>query len=215
MLAYDVTDAVFATKGLVFRNISYPDIEILRNKATFITGGSGTGKTTLLRLFNQTATQTSGTIMFCGSDIGSLRATELRRKAVLCGQKVFLFDGTIRDNFDEFRRYRRLPALSDEDITRFLKICRLDHGPERDCGSMSGGEKARVFLAIHLSLGPVVLMLDEPTSALDNETAVAVMRNIKLYCTDNDITLIVISHDRTVVDSIADDVIELGGGKHG
>ena len=218
MLAYNVSDgAAFVTKGLVSRNgIFYPDIEIPRNKATFIIGESGTGKTTLLKLFNQMETQSSGTILFFGEDVSrSKHTTDLRTNAVLCGQSVFLFGGTIKDNFDEFRRYIKLPPLSDDRIVRLLKVCGLECDLGKLCRNMSGGERARVFIAVHLSLTPAVLMLDEPTSALDYDTAVTMMQNIKSYCAENGMTLIVVSHDRSIVDAVADNVIDLGGRKTG
>ena len=213
----DVTDgSAFATKGLVSRvGIRYPDMEIPRKGATFVVGESGTGKTTLLKLFNQTETQSSGSISFLGSDVAAMRATDLRRNAILCGQTVFLFDGTVRDNFTEFRRYRGLPPLCDNEIIRFLTICHGEPDLEKACRNMSGGERARVFIAIHMSFAPTVLMLDEPTSALDRDTAAAVMRNITSHCSEKGITLIAVSHDRSIVDAFADNIIDLGGKRDG
>jgi putative ABC transport system ATP-binding protein len=208
------SDAVFVTKGLTFRNISYPEIAIPRNRATFIVGESGTGKTTLLKLFNQTVTQTSGTVRFFDSDVTG-DTTRLRTKAILCGQNVFLFNDTVRGNFNEFRRYAGLPPLTDDDISKFLGICHAEKDLDKMCRNMSGGERARVFLAVHLSFRPMVLMLDEPTSALDRDTAAAVMGGIITYCIENGMTLIAVSHDRSIVDAFADKVIDLGGKRNG
>jgi putative ABC transport system ATP-binding protein len=214
-------DFAFTTASLTARNsISYPDIEIPRNRVSFIVGESGSGKTTLLRLFNQTETQTSGTIHFFGNDVSIMDATTLRINAVLCGQKVFLFNGTIRENFNEFRRYVAIDPkagnpLSDEMMKKFLSICYAEQDLDKECGNLSGGEKARVFIAIHLAFVPAVLMLDEPTSALDNETAINMMKSIGSYCSENEITLIVVSHDRSVIDAVADNIIDLGGKKNG
>ena len=211
----------FATEGLKARDsISYPDIEIQRGKMTFIVGESGSGKTTLLRLFNQTETQTSGTIRFFGNDVSIMDVTTLRINAILCGQKVFLFNGTVRENFNEFRRYTAIDPkagnpLSDDAMKEFLSICCAEQDLDRECADLSGGERARVFIAIHLAFVPMVLMLDEPTSALDNETAMTVMKNIRSYCSDNEMTLMVVSHDRRVIDALADNVIDLGGKKNG
>ena len=211
----------FVTKGLTVRNsIMYPDMEISRNKASFIIGESGSGKTTLLRLFNQTETQTSGTIWFFGNDVNTMDITALRINAVLCGQKVFLFNGTIRENFNEFRRYvatdpRAGNPLTDEVMKEFLNICCTEQDLDKDCGNLSGGERARVFIAIHLAFAPAVLMLDEPTSALDSETAMTMMKNIRSYCSEREMTLVVVSHDRKVIDAVADNVVDLGGRKNG
>jgi len=209
-------DTAFSTKGLVSRNaISYPDVEIPCSKTTFIIGGSGTGKTTLLRIFNQTETQTSGTVSLFGKDIDTIDISVLRKEVVLCGQDVFLFDDSIRGNFNEFRGYREEPPLSDDEMQAFLRICCVIDDLDKMCRKMSGGERARVFLAIHLSFAPKAIMLDEPTSALDRDTAAAVMGNVRSHCTENGITLIVVSHDRTIVDAFADSVIDLGGKSNG
>ena len=211
----------FAITGLTARDsITYPDVEIPRNKVSFIVGESGSGKTTLLRLFNQTETQTSGIIRFFGNDVSTMDITTLRINAVLCGQKVFLFNGTIRENFNEFRRYvaanpKESNSLSDETMRKFLSICCAEQDLDKDCENLSGGERARVFIAIHLAFTPAVLMLDEPTSALDTETAMTMMKNIASYCSENEMTLIVISHDRKVIDAVADNIVDLGGKKNG
>ena len=209
-------DTAFITKDLGCRNISFPDVSVPCGKATFIIGGSGTGKTTLLKLFNQTETQTSGTILFFGSDISGIKnTTDIRKRAVLCGQNVFLFNGTVKENFNEYRRYVDLPPLPDDEMIRFLNICRAEKDIDKICKNLSGGEKERVFIAIYLSFRPPVLMLDEPTSALDRDTAIDVMRNVKEFCSENDMTLIVVSHDRNVIDAVADNIIDLGGKKDG
>jgi putative ABC transport system ATP-binding protein len=210
-----VNDTAFRTEGLTARNsISFPDIEIRSNKATFITGASGTGKTTLLKLFNQTETQTSGKIFFFGKDVNDIDAVALRTDAVLCGQKVFLFDGTIRDNFGGYRKYvLGKEMMADAEIMKYLDICVAERDLDKQCKELSGGERARVFLAIYLSFAPKVLMLDEPTSSLDGDTAVKVMKNIVSHCSGNGMTLIVVSHDIAVTGAVADNVITLGGGQ--
>ena len=66
-----------------------------------------------------------------------------------------------------------------------------------------------MYLAIFLSFPSDVFLLDEPTSALDQQTAAELIGNIKDHCRKNDLTALVISHDRSIVDSFADKVIEL------
>ena len=93
---------------------------------------------------------------------------------------------------------------------KFLKITDFDVDVNLDVEKLSGGEKQRVFLAIALSMRPAVLLLDEPTSALDSNTAFNMMKNIVDYCKHNDITLVVVSHARNLVDEFADKTIDLG-----
>ena len=80
------------------------------------------------------------------------------------------------------------------------------------CNVMSGGERQRVFIAINLSYQPKVLMMDEPTSALDDKNADTLIKNIKSYCKANKISLIIVSHDKTIADRYADNIINLLGG---
>ena len=128
----------------------------------------------------------------------------------MTSQENFLFDMTIRENFHEFYKLRDLEELTDEEITKFLKITNFDVDLNLNVEKLSGGEKQRVFLAIALSLDPEVLLLDEPTSALDNKTAFDMMKNIVNYCKHNDITLVVVTHARQLVDEFADKIIDLG-----
>lgn len=98
---------LITTKDLVFNNmIEYPDMTIEKGKMTFIQGASGSGKSTLFRLFNATINPSQGTIYYNKVDISTINALELRRKILLINQQVYLFDGTIADNFRQFHAYR-------------------------------------------------------------------------------------------------------------
>lgn len=200
-------------KNVNFNNmITYPDIEIEAEQVTFISGESGSGKSTLLKLINGVASPASGDITIEGKDILSWDTMDLRKKYLLAGQSVYLFDKTIRQNFEEFYRYRDLPAPADKEIQHYLSICCADFPLDSYCTHMSGGERQRVYIAICLSLKPEVLMLDEPTSALDSNTAGLLMQNLSSFCRNNHITLIVVSHDLTLPEQFADRVISLKGG---
>ncbi|MDU1833179.1 MAG: ATP-binding cassette domain-containing protein, partial [Finegoldia magna] len=135
---------------------------------------------------------------------------ELRRNIIMTSQENFLFDMTIRENFHEFYKLRDLEELTDEEITKFLKITNFDVDLNLNVEKLSGGEKQRVFLAIALSLNPEVLLLDEPTSALDEKTSFSMMKNIVEYCKNNDITLIIVTHQKNLVEEFADKIIDLG-----
>ncbi|MCL2712211.1 MAG: ATP-binding cassette domain-containing protein, partial [Methanomassiliicoccaceae archaeon] len=142
--------------------------------------------------------------------VSGMDAVALRSAAILCGQKVFLFNDTIRNNFNEFRQAAEKGQMSDDDMKKYLSICHADRDLDKQCKNLSGGERARVFISICLSFRPKVLMLDEPTSSLDNDTAISVMKNIRSYCAENGMTLIAVSHDRSIIDA-ADNIITLGG----
>lgn len=199
---------------LRFENVKfikeYDDFTIDKNEVVFVVGKSGSGKSTLLKLINNTLQMKSGRIFYKDENILNIKPVELRRNIIMTSQENFLFDMTIRENFHEFYKLRDLDRLTDEEIAKFLKITNFDVDLNLNVEKLSGGEKQRVFLAITLSLDPDVLLLDEPTSALDNKTAFDMMKNIVDYCKHNDITLVVVSHARQLVDEFADKIIDLG-----
>lgn len=199
---------------LRFENVKfikeYDDFTIDKNEIVFIVGKSGSGKSTLLKLINNTLQMKSGRIFYKDTNILNIKPVELRRNIMMTSQENFLFDMTIKENFHEFYKLRDLENLTDDEIVKFLKIADFDVDVNLDVEKLSGGEKQRVFLAIALSMRPAVLLLDEPTSALDSNTAFNMMKNIVDYCKHNDITLVVVSHARNLVDEFADKTIDLG-----
>ena len=199
---------------LRFENVKfikeYDDFTINKNEIVFIVGKSGSGKSTLLKLINNTLQMKSGSIFYKDTNILNIKPVELRRNIMMTSQENFLFDMTIKENFHEFYKLRDLENLTDNEIVKFLKIADFDVDVNLDVEKLSGGEKQRVFLAIALSMRPAVLLLDEPTSALDSNTAFNMMKNIVDYCKHNDITLVVVSHARNLVDEFADKTIDLG-----
>lgn len=199
---------------LRFENVKfikeYDDFTINKNEIVFVVGKSGSGKSTLLKLINNTLQMKSGSIFYKDTNILNIKPVELRRNIMMTSQENFLFDMTIKENFHEFYKLRDLENLTDDEIVKFLKIADFDVDVNLDVEKLSGGEKQRVFLAIALSMRPAVLLLDEPTSALDSNTAFNMMKNIVDYCKNNDITLVVVSHARNLVDEFADKTIDLG-----
>ncbi|EXF27261.1 glutamine ABC transporter ATP-binding protein [Finegoldia magna ALB8] len=199
---------------LRFENVKfikeYDDFTINKNEIVFVVGKSGSGKSTLLKLINNTLQMKSGSIFYKDTNILNIKPVELRRNIMMTSQENFLFDKTIKENFHEFYKLRDLENLTDDEIVKFLKIADFDVDVNLDVEKLSGGEKQRVFLAIALSMRPAVLLLDEPTSALDSNTAFNMMKNIVDYCKHNDITLVVVSHARNLVDEFADKTIDLG-----
>jgi putative ABC transport system ATP-binding protein len=204
---------LFSLKNIDYKNIiQYPDIEIYDGSVTFICGESGSGKSTLLKLLNGVISPTGGVIFYHGKNIEEYDPIKLRRDVLLISQSVFLFDLTIKDNFNHYYAYRDLPVLSDDEVKKYLDICTVNLPLDSPCNVLSGGERQRIFMAVHLSLKPKVLMLDEPTSALDDKNANALIENIKLFCKQNNQTLLIVSHDKSIANQYADRTINLTGG---
>lgn len=203
---------LFELRNVRFKDIiHYPDIEIPVGRTTFISGESGSGKSTLLKLLNGTAAADAGEIIYDGRAIEDYDPVALRREVLLCGQSVYLFDGSILDNFTEYRGYRDLPPIMSEEAVAYLKICAAEFHLDASCVTLSGGERQRVFSAICLSFMPKVLLMDEPTSALDDPTANMMLSDIKAFCRENNLTLIVVSHNCALTETYADFIISLAG----
>ena len=204
---------IVETRGLEFLDLlRYPDLAIEENKTTFILGESGCGKSTLLRLLNATLLPSAGEIFYRGKNIRQLEVLPYRRKVLLASQDVYLFDGSIRENFDAYYQLREDPPIGEEDIRRFLSLCCLDFELNTPCGRLSGGERQRVFLAICISFGFDLLLLDEPTSALDEKTARQLMTNLKDYISAQGKTLAAVSHSRELAEAFGDRIILLEKG---
>ena len=192
--------------------LEYPKLEIRSKGVTFIKGASGAGKSTLLKLLNGSLSPDEGSIFYEGKDIMEMDTIELRRDVILIGQNVYLFDLTIRENFHKYYSYRDLSAPDDETIEKFLKLCHADFKLDEPCVRMSGGERQRIYIAICISLMPKVILMDEPTSALDGSTSKVLMENLSVFCRDNGIAMIVVSHDPILADDFADHVITIERG---
>ena len=205
---------MFNLKNVNYQNkLKYPDITIPEGVATFICGESGSGKSTLLKLLNGVLSPSEGEIMYLHKTLEDYDPIHLRREVLLVSQSVYLFDKSIEDNFNEYYIYREMNFISKEMLKNYLNICAVELPLDSMCHVLSGGERQRVFIAINLSYQPKVFMMDEPTSALDDKNANLLMKNIKVHCKENNMTLIVVSHDKYIAEKFADNIIMLSGGE--
>ncbi len=203
---------IIRAQGLCFMDkLYYPDFSILEGAVVLIKGPSGSGKSTLFKLLNQMYDHSAGTIWFRGIDMERIDTISLRRQIMLAGQQVWLFPGTIEENFRQFHAIHGTPVPDEAEMSECLHICSLDTDIHRTVDTMSGGERQRVFIAIAVSMNPKVLMLDEPTAALDAVNAETVMRRIKERCQERNLTLLVVSHDDRLMEGFADQIIQIGG----
>jgi len=207
---------LFELRSVNYQDIlTFPDMTIPKGRATFICGESGSGKSTLLKLLNGVLSPSGGEIFYLNKTLEDYDPILLRREILLVGQSVYLFDKSIKDNFNEYYAYRDMDIINEEEIKKYLGICSVNLPLEGMCHMLSGGERQRVFIAINLSYRPKVLMMDEPTSALDDKNANILMENIKAHCQANDMTLIVVSHDKAIAEKYADSIITLSNSPNG
>lgn len=192
-------------------NIKYKDCTISSDKITFITGASGSGKSSLLKLISYNILPSSGTIFFNKKDIKEYAPFEYRRLVTLGLQEVFLFSGTIEENFYQYYDYRSQSRPTKDQIQQLLDTCVLNLPLSKDVSEMSGGERQRLYISIVMSFKPKFLLLDEPTSALDTENSFKVLENLINYSKEHSIGIIIVSHDSSLVLKYAEKIIDLGG----
>lgn len=200
------------TKKLVFtENIKYPDVEIPKEKVTFIVGRSGCGKSSFFKLLNRSFKEKSGDIFYNNINIKEINPYTLRKEILLIGQEPYLFSGSIKENFKKYYNYAEKESISEEKMNFFLNLCSIEISLDKDVTVLSGGQKQRIFLAILISFLPKVLLLDEPSSSLDENNSISLFKNIIEFCKSEKITPIFISHSKNIIETFAENIINLEG----
>lgn len=190
-------------------------LSIERGEIFGVIGESGAGKSTLLELVNGLTSLTSGSLTVDGKQIGFLGRRELRalrRKIGVVFQGIHLLSSrTVRGNVAlslQFTRRGSSPARTrDEDaqaVDEILEFVGLTHRADHYPAQLSGGERQRVGLARALVSRPALLLCDEPTSSLDASTTSEVLRVIMNAREQFGTTVVVITHDLSVVKAICD-----------
>lgn len=190
-----------------------------RGELVALIGGSGSGKTALLRELIGLRRPDEGRVRVLGIDMW--RAPESRLRDVRRRFGVVFQDGALFSSLDvaanvaaPLREHTDTPA----DLLAPLVNLRLAlAGLSADVGAkmpseLSGGMRKRVAIARALALEPEILFLDEPTAGLDPITARAFDRLVRFLCHDLGITVLLVTHDLDTLEGIAERVIVLGRG---
>lgn len=196
----------------VFRDLScaFP-----RGRLSCVLGGSGSGKSTMLRLIGGLLLPDAGRILVDGQNVPELseRALfELRKRIGMMFQGGALLDSeTVFDNLAfPLREHARLtPKEIRERVTATLAAVGLHDVEELLPNQLSGGMMRRVALARALIMRPVICLCDEPFSGLDPISVRLVEALFQRINRDTDLTMIVVSHDVASTRRIADHVVVL------
>ena len=196
------------------KNISF---SIEKGEIFGIIGLSGAGKSTLVRCLNLLERPTSGTVRVNGKNLTELSEKELRKERQKIGM-IFqhfnlLMQRTALDNVCfpmEIAGIKKAEARKK--ALEYLKIVGLEEKALSYPSQLSGGQKQRVAIARVLASDPQILLCDEATSALDPQTTKAILELIKEINRDYGITVVVITHEMSVVQEICDKVAVLERG---
>ena len=201
--------------------VALKDVSLSLDQGQFfgVTGASGSGKSTLMNLLAGLDRPTSGSIKVQGRQISELDKDELalyRRHQV----------GMIFQSFNLVSSYSALENVAfpllfagvakKERAKRAAHILekvglypRKDHRPSE----LSGGEQQRVAIARALINQPKILLADEPTGNLDSKTSRQIVQILSELNKKQGLTVVMISHEESLLDEFADDVIHLQDGK--
>ena len=178
------------------------NLEIEQGEIMSIVGGSGTGKTTLLRQMLGLERPARGCVKVFGEDISEINAEQLQQLrnhwGMLFQQGALYSALTVFENIAQpMRELKVLP----EDLVRdavLLKMNMVGLGPEQANkmpSDLSGGMVKRVALARALALEPKLLFLDEPTAGLDPDLSEAFVALIKSLHRELGLTVVMVTHD--------------------
>ena len=193
-------------------------LDIEKGEIFGIIGLSGAGKSTLVRCINLLERPESGRVLFEGQDLVSLKPRELRhqrRKLSMIFQSFNLLDQrTALDNICfplELAGVGR--AEAKQRARQLLETVGLPDKADAYPVQLSGGQKQRIAIARALASDPEVLLCDEATSALDPKTTKSILSLLQSINKERGITVILITHDMSVIEQICNRVAILDAGQ--
>lgn len=203
-----------------------------------VIGMSGAGKSTLIRCINLLEKPTKGSIKIDGTEITTLRQSELdtlRKNIGMIFQNFNLLmqknvsrniafgleiikvkdyecEGMTKEEYDQLSYFQKRKARKkdiQETVNRLLKIVELEDKAKSYPSQLSGGQKQRVAIARALATNPKILLCDEATSALDTMTTSSILNLLKKINEERGVTIVIITHEMDVVEKVCNKVAVL------
>lgn len=202
--------AVHALRGV--------DLEISSGEYVCVAGPSGAGKSTLLNLVGLLDTPSDGTLIFDGTDIGSLSGKQMHRFRK--NRITFIFQSfnliPVLDAYENIELpllIQKVPkAEREKRISHFTKAVGIDDLLHHKPDELSGGQLQRAAVARALVTKPKVVLADEPTANLDSATGQSILDLIRSINREEGTTFVIASHDPAIMKQ-ADRVVRVVDGK--
>jgi len=208
----------FNQKGRTINALVGITLTVEKGKIFGVIGSSGAGKSTLIRCVNLLEHPTSGDVIVDGRNLVTLTRQQLARERRQIGM-IFqhfnlLSSRTVFGNVAFPLELDNRPKQEIETrVLELLKLVGLEDKRNDYPANLSGGQKQRVAIARTLANNPKVLLCDEATSALDPETTTSILKLLKDINKRLEITILLITHEMTVVKAICDEVAVLSKGR--
>jgi len=194
-------------------------INIKENEVFIILGGSGCGKTTLLKHIIGLLEPVSGSIKVFGKEITTMEEEDFEEILMKCGvlfqNGALLNSLTIGQNvaipIEQHTDFKR--ALIDRMIKTKLKLVELGNAADLSPAELSGGMRKRAALARAIALDPQILFCDEPSAGLDPITSAAIDSLLLKLKEQLNMTIVVVTHELVSIHRIADRIVFLDKGK--
>ena len=219
-----MSETLIAVKNLVkeygngVRALDQIDLEIGRGDIFGIIGMSGAGKSTLVRCLNNLEKPTGGTVEIQGRELSKMKGRTLRKErqkiSMIFQHFNLLMQKNVLDNICfplEIAGVKKNQAK--ERARELLEIVGLSDKAKSYPAQLSGGQKQRVAIARALTNNPDILLCDEATSALDPQTTQSILELLQTINKEYGITIVIITHEMSVVQKICNKVAILEKGK--
>jgi cell division transport system ATP-binding protein len=192
-------------------------LDIAKNEFLFISGPSGAGKSTLLKLLYLAEPVSEGQILVDGMNLSRIphrRIPMLRRKFGIIFQDYKLIPTrTVFENIAvvlEARRQKR--SLIEKKVKSVLRVVGMEDRLSAYPPSLSGGEQQRVAVARAVIGDPTIILADEPTGSLDDDSAAVIFQLLNVFYRRG-ATVVVATHDRSLIESATGRVLHIRQGR--
>ena len=202
------------TRDVALDNVSF---HIPKGDFVFLIGATGAGKTTISRLIIKDEIPDKGEVFVEGGNLAYLKKRDIpylrRGIGVVFQDYKLLATKTVFENVAFAMEIAGMPMRNiTHMVPQILSLVGLENKADCMPNQLSGGERQRVAMARAMANNPPLLIADEPTGNLDPDTSLEIMRLFERF-NELGTTVMIATHDKTIVDSMKKRVIELKDGR--